>query len=373
MNQRKPTYKELQSENSNLRKQIRETNKENKRPGSSTNEAQHIARDDQFRQFVEAINTPIFQLDASGVFLFINKAAAQQLGGQPEDFMNKSLFDAFPGDVAEVHLAGLCEIIRTGQGRIRESQTVLKGHNRWYRTQAQPLHDAAGNISSVIFIGSDISGQKIAEQNLKVSINELEKEIARRKKTESSLRKSLDRLNEAEKIGAIGSWYHDVKTGQEWWSDNEYMIHDLPLNTNPDYEKHLGCIHPEDRKIHDGAFKEAIASSNDQFSSEYRIVRQDGDVRFLLARYRIERNKNGKATSAYGTDQDITERKNTEAERTEHGQQLEKLVHERTKELELKNKELERFNKLFVGREFRIKELRDKVKELQKMIEENNK
>jgi len=62
---------------------------------------------------------------------------------------------------------------------------------------------------------------------------------------------------------------------------------------------------------------------------------------------------------------DITERKRTEAELMKHQHNLEELVAERTKELELKNKELDEFNSLFIGREFRIKELRDKLKELE--------
>ena len=45
---------------------------------------------------------------------------------------------------------------------------------------------------------------------------------------------------------------------------------------------------------------------------------------------------------------------------------LEKKVKERTRELEGRNEELERFNKLFVDREFRIKELRDQVVRLEK-------
>jgi len=48
---------------------------------------------------------------------------------------------------------------------------------------------------------------------------------------------------------------------------------------------------------------------------------------------------------------------------------LEQKVTERTHELSEKNKELERFNKLFVDREFRIKELRDQVAKLGKNIE----
>lgn len=44
---------------------------------------------------------------------------------------------------------------------------------------------------------------------------------------------------------------------------------------------------------------------------------------------------------------------------------FEEQVQERTRDLEKKNAELQRFNRLFVDREFRIKELRDRVKELE--------
>lgn len=45
---------------------------------------------------------------------------------------------------------------------------------------------------------------------------------------------------------------------------------------------------------------------------------------------------------------------------------LEEQVKERTTELEMRNTELERLNKLFVDREFRIKELKERVRELEK-------
>lgn len=69
---------------------------------------------------------------------------------------------------------------------------------------------------------------------------------------------------------------------------------------------------------------------------------------------------------------DITKRKVAEEELIKYQANLEKLVDERTLEIEQKNKELmakndelERFNDLFVGREFRIKELREKIKTLE--------
>lgn len=70
----------------------------------------------------------------------------------------------------------------------------------------------------------------------------------------------------------------------------------------------------------------------------------------------------------------LTATKLFEAEK-KHTEELEYLVKERTKEILKKNeeleanlKELERMNELFVGREFRIKELKDRIAELEKRL-----
>lgn len=52
-----------------------------------------------------------------------------------------------------------------------------------------------------------------------------------------------------------------------------------------------------------------------------------------------------------------------------HSDDLEQSVRERTRELAEKNTELERFNRLFVDREFRIKELKERVKDLEERKE----
>lgn len=68
----------------------------------------------------------------------------------------------------------------------------------------------------------------------------------------------------------------------------------------------------------------------------------------------------------------ISERKKAEEELQKHQEHLEEIVSERTADLEKKNAELERYNNLFIGREFRIKELREKVKILEQQIKDKN-
>ncbi len=69
---------------------------------------------------------------------------------------------------------------------------------------------------------------------------------------------------------------------------------------------------------------------------------------------------------------DITERKTAENELASYQNDLEEIINERTLELEKtntilleKNQKLEHFHDLFVGREYRIKELKERVKELE--------
>ena len=62
---------------------------------------------------------------------------------------------------------------------------------------------------------------------------------------------------------------------------------------------------------------------------------------------------------------DITEKKNAEDELDKYRNNLEELIKTRTDEVNSKNDELLRINKLFVGRELRMKELKNIIKELE--------
>ncbi len=98
---------------------------------------------------------------------------------------------------------------------------------------------------------------------------------------------------------------------------------------------------------------------------------KNGVVKYVNEMCETQYDDSGKPIRSMGTVQDITERKNAEEELKKHQDHLEELVKERTEELEKKNAELKSFNKLFLDREIRIKELRDKVKELENRFKKN--
>ncbi len=97
-------------------------------------------------------------------------------------------------------------------------------------------------------------------------------------------------------------------------------------------------------------------------NAELEIITKSGKkipIEYYASLLRDE-NQNPKHIIAIG--RDVTERRKTKKELSNYRKHLEKLVQERTAELEEKNEDLEKFNQLFVGREFRIKELKDKIK-----------
>jgi len=125
--------------------------------------------EEKYRILIENANQAIFTISYEGVYKFMNTIAASELGGEPKDFIGKTLFDVFPKKIAEQQLKGTREIIDSGQTRIRDSLTVLQGKNRWYRTNSISLKDKFNNIRSIMIFGTDITKQKEFELKLKES------------------------------------------------------------------------------------------------------------------------------------------------------------------------------------------------------------
>jgi PAS domain S-box-containing protein len=125
-------------------------------------------------------------------------------------------------------------------------------------------------------------------------------------------------------------------------------------------------IHPDDQqKVLDAA--QQLLTSKAAVTFEHRIQHKDGSIRWVQATLVPRVDRAGELRSYDGVISDITERKRAEEKILLLNQELEQRVRERTKELERRNFELEQMNKVFVGRELRMAELKGKIAELEKV------
>ncbi|MFC1898115.1 cache domain-containing protein [Candidatus Cloacimonadota bacterium] len=96
---------------------------------------------------------------------------------------------------------------------------------------------------------------------------------------------------------------------------------------------------------------------------ELNLITKSGEK--IPTEYSVKSIKDDQSELLISIGRNITERKRIQKELEKYRDHLEELVKDRTKELTYKNEELQRLNKLFIGREFRIKELKEKLKKME--------
>ena len=107
----------------------------------------------------------------------------------------------------------------------------------------------------------------------------------------------------------IGHYELNPIDNQVTWSAELCRICGLPPGDGPiDLAVVFEMIHPEDREYAARVLEEAIRSGT-HLKAEHRIVRPDGEVRFVQVLGTVKRDASGRAYEMFGTSQDITDRK----------------------------------------------------------------
>jgi two-component system, cell cycle sensor histidine kinase and response regulator CckA len=134
------------------------------------------------------------------------------------------------------------------------------------------------------------------------NISALEKEI-------ESLEKKLLAYTRSSKLAQIASWEWDFRSNTIHRSEEFYRIYGIqPETADKEVGNYFNLIHPDDREM----FLEKLRHIQEEKQVpefEYRVLRPNGDVRYIKTILEINRNEHGIPASVFSTIQDITDEK----------------------------------------------------------------
>ncbi|RQW79646.1 MAG: PAS domain S-box protein, partial [Methylococcus sp.] len=156
-------------------------------------------------------------------------------------------------------------------------------------------------------------------------------------------RKLSAKLGLASRAARAGFWDWDLASNTVTWSRDMRTLFGFEPDANQEdfdtWAAWRATVHPDDLP---GAEQVALAAARDQrpLALDYRIVRPDGELRWIETRADILRDEAGKPRSLAGISLDVTERKRAETELATYRDQLEAMVAERTAELQAATRRL---------------------------------
>jgi PAS domain S-box-containing protein len=188
----------------------------------------------------------------------------------------------------------------------------------------QPIYDGPG-VEGILLHAVDVTAQVLAQR-------EMQRHAAEMARSEARLRLALE-------AGHMGSWEWDLKTNKITWSAPLERIHGLEPGTfDGSIDAFERDIHPDDV----AAVRADIDRSLQKGAShhmEYRIIRRDGETRWIESRGTIVHDDFGRPERLMGVSLDVTERREGEEALKRSLASLQRI----TRALERNNKELDQF------------------------------
>ncbi len=260
--------------------------------------------EDRNRLIIDTIPTMAWSLEPEGAIDFVNQRWMDYTGLSLEQAIAEPTRPMHPEDLPTI-MAEWCANMAAGEpfeGEMRLRRA--DGEYRWFLVRTDPLRDEQGNL--VKWYGASI-------------------DIEDRKRADAALKESQRRLEEAQRIAHVGHWDRDLETRRITWSDEVYRILGLPLEERDSPRTEwLEVVHPQDRPRLSFAIEE-LERGIRRLDVEFRIVRPNGEVRFLHSQGDVIRDEQGRPVRRFGTAQDITERKRAEEQLKATTEQLRAL------------------------------------------------
>jgi PAS domain S-box-containing protein len=248
-----------------------------------------------FKRIIDNAPIGILWKDTELTYQGCNKVMAELIGALPEDTIDKTGYDLYSKENAESFSEDDNYVIRTGLPKLNyiEKFSSISGKDHILKTSKIPLFNDDGGTYGVLAVVQDVTEQKMAEEELL---------------------RAKENLEQAQQIAHIGSWEWDITNKRIFWSEEMYRIYGLdPKEFVPTLESVLSFIHPFEKDSFEESVKKSIREKN-EFQNERRIIKQNGNVAYVLTRGKCFYDFEGNPISVIGTSLDITESKKADEE-----------------------------------------------------------
>jgi PAS domain S-box-containing protein len=147
-------------------------------------------------------------------------------------------------------------------------------------------------------------------------------DIIERHQADTALRESEERLRLAQLKTGVGIWDWDVRTGRVIWTAQLAEIFGIQPDSVTGYSDFRKRVHPEDIEAIERE-RDAAVQRREAFNLEFRIIRSDGQVRWIAATgAALYDEATGAPTRVLGNNVDVTERKLAERSLAERNAQF---------------------------------------------------
>ena len=163
----------------------------------------------------------------------------------------------------------------------------------------------------------------------------LDHALQQQRTAEEALRDLQARVDNAQQLANMGDYDWEIATDTNRWSDQLFRIYGHePQAFPPTYERFLSMIHPDDQERVKGLHQQAYASG-EPYEMMERIVRPDGEVRYLSSNGQVITDANGNPLRFRGTCIDVTDRVLADEERERHAARVHEELTRRQAALEI--------------------------------------
>jgi PAS domain S-box-containing protein len=249
----------------------------------------------QLRAISENSSDAIVIMDADSRVRFANPAVEAHFGYTPAELEGDRLTKIMPDRLRQRHLAAVDDYLETGERSLDWSNIEFPG-----------LRKDGTEVPLSLSFGA-------FEQDGEARFLGILRDISERTRMDAELREREEQFRQlAENIGEV-VWMSDPEkaeilyvnpTYEELWGRTVETLYEEPLSF-------LDQVHPEDRDRVEAALE---TQPTGDYEEEYRIVRPDGDQRWVWDRAIPVADDAGDVYRIVGVATDITERKERERE-----------------------------------------------------------